>query len=211
MSDRKKKQQEKIMIHPQLGEMKYNYYDKAWRPLLSTVMKVPLWGKIFEVVPEFMAEDAEQWINSFQEESYERFDSLIVEQNDLVEQMIRKYSECSGVSEEEVPAAITPINIYFGRRGECLLAFQDTGTDYNDDDFPGFTMFLSPEKLLFDASDDPVFRLRECMEAEEASRYIREHGKDPIFGYESWELSHLEVNIDELDAAEREERKSNFN
>ena len=209
MVDKKgKKQQEKIMTHPKLGDMKYDYYDDAWHPILSGVMKVPLWGKIFEVVPEFMAKNAEQGINSFQEESYERFDSLIVEQNAMIEQMILKYS---GVSEEEAAAAIAPINIYFGRRGECLLAFLDMVTEYNDDDFPGFTMFISSKKLLFDASDDPVFRLRECVEAEEASGYIREHGYDPVFiGLQPWNVSALEINTDEPDEAEREERKKRF-
>lgn len=209
MADKKgKKQHEKIMTHPKLGDMKYDYYNNVWCPIFSTVMKVPLWGKIFEVVPEFMAKNSEQGINSFQEESYERFDSLIVEQNAMIEQMIQKYS---GVSEEEAAAAIAPINIYFGRRGECLLAFQDTGTEYNDDDFPGFTMFITSKKLLFDASDDPVFRLRECVETEEASRYIREHGHDPVFTeIQPWNVSDLEINTDEPDEAEREERKKRF-
>lgn len=209
MADKKgKKQGEKIMTHPKLGKMTYDYHDDAWHPILSSVMKVPLWGKIFEVTPEFMAKDAEQGINSFQEESYEKFDSLMVEQNAVMEQMILKYS---GVSEEEAAAAIAPINIYFGRRGECLLAFQDTGTEYNDDDFPGFTMFISSKKLLFDASDDSVFRLRECVETEEASRYIREHGYDPVLiGLQPWNVSALEINTDEPDETEREERKKRF-
>lgn len=203
-----KKQQEKIMIHPKLGEMKYDHYHNAWCPISSNVTKVPLWGKVFEVAPEFMAKDAEQQINSLQEESYESFSSLIVEQNALIEQMVREYHARG--SEEEAAVSVTPINIYFGRRGECLLAFQDTGAEYNDDDFPGFTMFLSSKKLLFDPTDQPVFNLKKCMEEEEAFRYIREHGMDPVFGYGSWDLSILEVNIDEPDETEREERKKQF-
>lgn len=114
---------------------------------------MPLWGKIFEVAPEFMAKDAEQGINSFQEVSYERFDSLMVEQNAVMEQMILKYS---GVSEEETATMFVPTNVYFGRRGECLLAFQDTEIEEIDDDFPGFTMFISPKKLSLEESDDAI-------------------------------------------------------
>lgn len=209
MADKKgKKQQEKIMTHPKLGDMKYDYYDDAWHPILSGVMKVPLWGKFFEVVPEFMAKNSEQGINSFQEESYERFNSLMVEQNAVMEQMILKYS---GVSEEETATMFVPTNVYFGRRGECLLAFQDTEIEEIDDDFPGFTMFISPKKLLLEESDNAVFRLRECLEEEEASRYIRGHGYDPVFiGLQPWNASALEINTEEPDEAEREERKKRF-
>ncbi|MDE5587566.1 MAG: hypothetical protein K2J60_00280 [Acetatifactor sp.] len=209
MADKKgKKQQEKIMTHPKLGDMKYDYYDDAWHPILSGVMKVPLWGKIFEVAPEFMAKDAEQGINSFQEESYESFDSLMIEQNAVMEQIILKYS---GVSEEETATMFIPTNVYFGRRGECLLAFQDTEIEEIDDDFPGFTMFVSPKKLSLEGSDNAVFRLRECLEEEEASRYIREHGYDPVcIGPQPWNMSALEINTDEPDEAERDERKKRF-
>ncbi len=201
MADKKKRKQHgKIMTHPKLGDMKYDYYDNVWRPILSGVMKVPLWGKIFEVAPEFMAKNAEQGINSFQEVSYERFDSLMVEQNAVMEQMILKYSR---VSEEETATMFIPTNVYFGRRGECLLAFQDTEIEEIDDDFPGFTMFVSPKKLSLEGSDDAIFRLRECLEEEEASRYIREHGHDPVFTeFRLWNVSDPEINTDDSTDAE---------
>lgn len=59
-----KKQQGKIMIHPILGKMMYDHYDDVWRPVFSAVLKVSLWGRIFEAVPEFISKDIGQWINS---------------------------------------------------------------------------------------------------------------------------------------------------
>lgn len=199
--------QNNVLTHPQMGEMVYDY-DGVWRPAFSVVARVPLWGKIFEVVPKFMAKDAEQRINSSQEESYERFESLMIEHNAVIEEMISKYC---GVSEEEAAAMFVPTEVYFGRRGECLLAFQDTKNEYNDDEFPGFVMFVSPQKLIFEASDDAViFNLSKCVEAEDVSSYIQQHGHDPVFIDQPWNQARLEINLEEIDETEREKRKKRF-
>lgn len=208
MSEKKGKgSQNNVLTHPQMGEMIYDH-DGVWRPALSAAVRVPLWGKIFGVVPKFMAKDAEQRINSSQEESYGRFESLMIEHNAVIEEMISKYCR---VSEEEAAAMFVPTEVYFGRRGECLLVFQDTKNEYNDDDFPGFVMFVSPQKLIFEDSDDAVIlNLSKCVEAEDVSRYIQQHGHDPVFIDQPWNQARLEINLEELDETEREKRKEQF-
>lgn len=202
MSDKKKKKQKGIMTHPKLGEMRW--HCGSWQPTSSVKMKTPLWGEIFVVMPEFAAKDYEQGINSLQEESFEKFDSLLVEQNDAIEQKVLNYFK---VSVEEAKARFIPTTVYFGRRGECLLEFQDAEMkeeEYGDDVFLGFTLLLLPGLSLCE-DEDAIFAI---LRDEDVINHVPEFEKDLI--QYPWEDDNAEISADAVSEEERQEKEKRF-
>lgn len=205
MSDKKKKNLAGTITHPRLGKMTYFY--NAWHPMSSIGEKVPLWGKIFEADLNFMTEGREQEINPLQEEAYEKFERLMVWQNDVIEQMIRNHFR---VSAEEAETRFIPAEVCFGRRGECLLRFQDTEMkeeEYGDDVFLGFTLFLLP-RLSLSEDGDAFFYMHRCWEGEKVTGYMLEFGRDPI--QDLWEEDDIEINADGVSEEERKEKENRF-
>lgn len=133
-----KKKKQKHLIHPLLGNLKY-CEGWAWLPQSPLVkLKVPVWGKVYGAAPVFMAKSADQGITPQQEEAYRKFESLVMEQTGVMEQMISEHCK-SAAAERIVPSAV-----YFGRGGECLLEFRNDGV------FVGFSIFLAPKVFLCD-------------------------------------------------------------
>lgn len=208
MSDKKK--QDRSTSHPKLGRM--IYCSGAWVPMSSVSMKVPLWGKVFAVNLEFMAKDNEQEINLLQEEIFEKFDSLMVEQNDAIEQMILKYYKLdTGDDATVLGERFIPTTAYFGRRGECLLEFQDAEMkeeEYGDDVYLGFALFLSP-KLSFCDDMDGVVYMSKCWEGEDVARYIKKMGRDPLQELLREDVIHIKTDTVESEE-ERKEKEERF-
>ncbi len=152
---------QKHLIHPVLGNMKY-CEGRVWLPQSPLVkLKIPLWGEFYGVKPVFMAKSEDQEINPLQVEAYRKFESLVMEQTDEMEQMILEHYK-NASAERIVPTAVL-----FGYRGECLLEIRDGGV------FLGFSMFLAPKMYLCDTWAANCY-MREDSKAVDTVRRIRE-------------------------------------
>lgn len=157
---KKKKEEKRVYVHPQLGEMEY--YLDSWRP--AFVYKAELWGKAFDVEIGFMADSEGEDINQEQEESYEKFKNVITEQRGAIEEMIVStytYTE----SEMDVRDRVVPYAVDFNRKGECALFFMDMEEKEIFELEPlstGFAIFLVPELLFVDTE-----QCADCMSGNE--------------------------------------------
>lgn len=166
MFGRSRKRKRKHLAHPVLGNLKY-YEGWAWLPQSPLVkMKVPLWGKVYGVTPLFTAKNASQKPTPLQEEAYGKFEKLVIEKTDLIEQLILEHYK-NALAENVVPAdTIVPTAVLFGRSGECLLEIRDRGV------FRGFSVFLAPKMFLCETWAATCY-LNENPKAADSARQIR--------------------------------------
>jgi hypothetical protein len=143
---KKAKQKQKIvLINSAFGELRYGW--GSWK--LCTKPKVELWDTTYEVNCYVVSETEEEGISEKQETAWKKFNHVVVEQKNQIEEMIVKHS--GSYTEKKVRDRYIPRSTYFSKNGECVLFVEDTYEDcvYDDDPDAGFAIFLVPKLMLY--------------------------------------------------------------
>lgn len=146
---KREKKAPKVIMHSELGELRY--VINGWETV--SAVKLDLWGKSYNVSLNFYADTEEDEPNSDQENAYQKFRGIMVEQRNVIERLLLDYSKEEIM--ENAGDRILPRNVEFSRKGECALFFEDTedGIAYEDDTNAGIALFLIP-RILIDSSEN---------------------------------------------------------
>ena len=144
---KKEKPQPRVIVHPELGELKY-FGDECifvWTSVSS--FQIALWDRTYDVTIKFNTGEAEE-PNLQQVEAYLKFKKIVVEQRNIIEKMIMEYA-----GEEDIQKAgsrMIPRDVEFSKKAECALIFEDTEDvlPYGYDSEYGISIFLLPILLV---------------------------------------------------------------
>ncbi len=142
---KKEKPQPRVIVHPELGELKYDgdEYLCEWDSV--SAFQIALWDRTYDVSITFYVSENGEEPNLQQVESYRKFKKIVVDQRDVMEKMIMEYAEEENI--EKAGNRMIPRDVYFSLKGECALVFEDTEDElpYAYDTEYGVTLFLLPK------------------------------------------------------------------